>query len=78
MKKNYIAPSMKVREIDMESNLLGNSPATINKAKPFSGLQVFSGDEAVEYGGTATNGSAGDAGAKFGNVWESWGGDEEE
>lgn len=75
MKKNYIAPSMKVREIDMESNLLDNS---INEAKPFSGLQVFSGDEAVEYGGTATNGSAGDAGAKFGNVWESWGGDEEE
>lgn len=78
MKKNYIAPSMKVREIDMESNLLGNSPA-IN-AKPFSGLEVFSGDAPVEYGGTATNGSAGDAGAgaKFGNVWESWGGDEEE
>lgn len=75
MKKNYIAPSMIVREIDMESNLLDNS---INEAKPFSGLQVFSGDEAVEYGGTATNGSAGDAGAKFGNVWESWGGDEEE
>lgn len=75
MKKNYIAPSMKVREIDMESNLLDNS---INEAKPFSGLQVFSGDEAVEYGGTATNRSAGDAGAKFGNVWESWGGDEEE
>lgn len=76
MKKNYIAPSMKVREIDMESNLLDNSPA-IN-AKPFSGLQVFSGDEAVGVGGTATNGSAGDAGAKSGNVWESWGGDEEE
>lgn len=75
MKKNYIAPSMKVREIDMESNLLDNS---INEAKPFSGLQVFSGDEAVEYGGTATNGSAGDVSAKFGNVWESWGGDEEE
>lgn len=75
MKKNYIAPSMKVREIDMESNLLDNS---INEAKPFSGLQVFSGDEAVEYGGTATNGSAGDVGAKSGNVWESWGGDEEE
>lgn len=70
MKKNYIAPSMKVREIDMESNLLDNS---INKAKPFSGPI-----EDVEYGGTATNGSAGDAGAKFGNVWESWGGDEEE
>lgn len=76
MKKNYIAPSMKVREIDMESNLLDNS-LTIN-AKPFSGLQVFSDDEAVEYDGTATNGSAGDAGAKFGNVWESLGGDEEE
>ena len=75
MKKNYIAPSMKVREIDMESNLLGNS---INEAKPFSGLQVFSGDAPIEYGGTATKGSAGDAGAKFGNVWESWGGDEEE
>lgn len=70
MKKNYIAPSMKVREIDMESNLLDNS---INEAKPFSGPI-----EAVEYGGTATNGSAGDACAKFGNVWESWGGDEEE
>lgn len=78
MKKNYIAPSMKVREIDMESNLLDNSPATINDAKPFSGLQVFSDDAPVEYDGTATNGSAGDAGAKFGNVWESWGGDEEE
>lgn len=73
MKKNYIAPSMKVREIDMESNLLGNSPATINDANPSSGL-----GEAVGFGGTATNGSAGDAGAKFGNVWESWGGDEEE
>lgn len=70
MKKNYIAPSMKVREIDMESNLLDNS---LNEAKPTSGLY-----EAVQYGGTATNGSGGDAGAKFGNVWESWGGDEEE
>ena len=76
MKKNYIAPSMKVREIDMESNLLDNSPA-IN-AKPFSGLEVFSGDAPVENGGTAIGGSGGDAGAKFGNVWESWGGDEEE
>lgn len=68
MKKNYIAPSMKVREIDMESNLLDNSQ-TINA----NGL-----GNAPEYVGTATNGSAGDAGAKFGNVWESWGGDEEE
>lgn len=68
MKKNYIAPSMKVREIDMESNLLNDSQ-TINA----NGL-----GEAVKYGGTATNGSAGDAGAKSGNVWESWGGDEEE
>lgn len=76
MKKNYIAPSMKVREIDMESNLLNDSPA-IN-AKPFSGLQDFSSDPPVENGGTVNNGSAGDAGAKFGNVWESWGGDEEE
>lgn len=75
MKKNYIAPSMKVREIDMESNLLDNS---LNEAKPFSGLEVFSGDAPVGVGGTATNGSAGDAGAKSGNVWESWGGDEEE
>lgn len=68
MKKNYIAPSMKVREIDMESNLLNDS---LNEAKPVSGLV-----DAPEYGGTATGG--GDAGAKFGNVWESWGGDEEE
>lgn len=68
MKKNYIAPSMKVREIDMESNLLDSSQ-TINA----NGLY-----DAPEYGGTETNGSAGDAGAKFGNVWESWGGDEEE
>lgn len=75
MKKNYIAPSMKVREIDMESNLLDSS---LNEAKPFSGLEVFSGDAPVGVGGTATNGSAGDAGAKSGNVWESWGGDEEE
>lgn len=73
MKKNYIVPSMKVREIDMESNLLNDSQ-TINA----NGLQVFSGDEAVEYVGTAINGSAGNAGAKSGNVWESWGGDEEE
>lgn len=73
MKKNYIAPSMKVREIDMESNLLDNSPATINDANPSSGLS-----DAPGYGGTAIGGSAGDAGAKFGNVWESWGGDEEE
>lgn len=69
MKKNYIAPSMKVREIDMESNLLNNSPATINA----NGLV-----DAPEYGGTATGGSAGYGGAKSGNVWESWGGDEEE
>lgn len=75
MKKNYIAPSMKVREIDMESNLLDNS---LNDAKPFSGLEVFSGDAPFGVGGTATNGSGGDAGAKSGNVWESWGGDEEE
>lgn len=73
MKKNYIAPSMKVREIDMESNLLNDSPATINDAHPTNGLV-----DAPENGGTANNGSAGDAGAKFGNVWESWGGDEEE
>lgn len=72
MKKNYIAPSMKVREIDMESNLLDNS---LNEANPSNGLEVISGD-APGYGGTATGG--GDAGAKFGNVWESWGGDEEE
>lgn len=70
MKKNYIAPSMKVREIDMESNLLNSS---LNEAKPSSGLP-----DAPGVGGTATNGSAGDASAKFGNVWESWGGDEEE
>lgn len=68
MKKNYIAPSMKVREIDMESNLLDNSPA-INA----NGL-----DDAPGFGGEATNNSAGNASAKFGNVWESWGGDEEE
>lgn len=73
MKKNYIAPSMKVREIDMESNLLNDSQ-TINA----NGLQVFSSDPPVENGGTAIGGSGGDAGAKFGNVWESWGGDEEE
>lgn len=72
MKKNYIAPSMKVREIDMESNLLDNSQ-TINDANPVSGLH-----DAPGVGGTATNSSAGGAGAKFGNVWESWGGDEEE
>ena len=70
MKKNYIAPSMKVREVDMESNLLDSS---LNEAKTVSGL-----NDAPEYVGTATNGSAGKAGAKFGNVWESWGGDEEE
>lgn len=74
MKKNYIAPSMKVREIDMESNLLDYS---LNDANPSNGLEVISGD-APGYGGPATGGSAGDAGAKFGNVWESWGGDEEE
>ena len=75
MKKNYIAPSMKVREIDMESNLLDHS---LNEAKPVSGLEDFSSDPPVENGGTAIGGSGGDAGAKSGNVWESWGGDEEE
>lgn len=70
MKKNYIAPSMKVREIDMESNLLDYS---LNDANPSNGL-----DDAPGVGGTAIGGSAGGACAKFGNVWESWGGDEEE
>lgn len=34
MKKNYIAPSMKVREIDMESLMAANSPTagfTVNR-----------------------------------------------
>lgn len=69
MEKNYIKPQIKVREIDFESALLDNSPTTpsLDPDNPSSGLPI----DTPTSGGTATGGSAGDAGSKF-NAWTNW------
>ena len=47
MKKNYVKPSVKVREIDMESLLASQSDPQISSGSPITGL----GDTTPSVGG---------------------------